>query len=54
LAVWHIHDEGDQAAKGKIEPFCWIARPHQDGVPFKLNQSEMTHKQIKVCCRQRS
>ena len=39
---------------GEIDPFYWIARPHQHGVPFKLNQSEMTHKQIEVRCRQRS
>ena len=54
LSARHIHDEGNQAAEGKIDPFDWIARPHQHGVPFKLNHSEVTHKQIEVCWRQRS
>jgi hypothetical protein len=54
LSARHIHDEGDQAAEGKIDPFDWIPRPHQHGVPFKLNEAEMTHKQIEVYWRQRS
>ena len=39
-------------AKGEIDLFYYVTRPHQHGVTFKRDHSEMRHKEFKVCWRQ--